>query len=72
MTDISSFIYKDNERFYFDPENYTGDSTKSLSIKYEDGDMVRWNWEGTKMSGVLREEGYNMNLFVIQKVTIHQ
>lgn len=72
MTDLSAYIYQDGEKFYFDPENYSGDVDKTLSIQYEDGDMIKWLWEGVKMSGILREEGYNMNLFVIRNVTTHQ
>lgn len=45
MTDISAFVYKDGDKFYFDPENYSGDTNKSLSIDYEDGDMIKWFWE---------------------------
>lgn len=72
MTNISAYVYKDGDKFYFDPENYSGDTTKNLSITYEDGDMIRWEWEGTKMSGILREESYNLKLFVIEKVQIHK
>lgn len=71
MTDISAYVYKDGNKFYFDPENYTGDISKNLSIDYEDGDMVKWIWEDKKMSGVLREEGHNVKLFFIEKVIIH-
>lgn len=71
MTDISAYVYKDGNKFYFDPENYTGDINKNLSIDYEDGDMVKWVWEDKKMSGILREEGHNIKLFFIEKVTIH-
>lgn len=72
MTDISTYIYKDGDKFYFDPENYTGDSNKNLSIEYEDGDMIRWTWENQILTGVLREEGTNVRLFVIENVKIRQ
>jgi hypothetical protein len=68
MTDISSFIYKDGDKFYFDPENYTGDSSKSLSIEYEDGDMIRWSWKDESYIGVLREDLTNVKLFNIENV----
>ena len=68
MTDISAFVYKDGDKFFFDPENYTGDYNKNLSIDYEDGDMIRWIWEGNPMSGVLREESRSIKLFVIKNV----
>lgn len=72
MTNISAYVYKDGDKFYFDPENYTGDINKNLSISYEDGDMVKWDWEGTRMSGVLREESRNLKLFLINKVQTHK
>lgn len=70
MTDLSAYIYKDGDKFFFDPENYSGDATKSLSITYEDGDMIKWVWEEVRMSGVIREENRNLNLFVIENVVI--
>lgn len=70
MTNISAYVYKDGDKFYFDPENYSGDISKNLSITFEDGDMVRWEWEGTKMCGVLREQSFGLNLFTIQNVKI--
>lgn len=72
MTDTSAFVYKDGDKFYFDPENYSGDTNKSLSIDYEDGDMIKWIWEDQKMTGVLREEGHNVKLFVIKNVVVHK
>lgn len=70
MTNVSAYVYKDGDKFYFDPENYSGDINKNLSIGFEDGDMIRWEWEGVKMSGVLREEMCGINLFVIQNARI--
>ncbi len=70
MTDLSAFVYKEGEKFYFDPENYTGDTNKNLSIDYEDGDMIRWEWENQKMVGTLREESSGVRLFVIKNVVV--
>jgi hypothetical protein len=70
MTYITEYVYHDGTKFYFDPENYTDDVTKNLSLPYEDGDMVKWIWEEKKMSGVLRQQTYGINLFVIDKVKI--
>lgn len=70
MSNLTAYIYKDGDKFYFDPENYSGDINMNLSISYEDGDMVKWEWEGTRMSGVLREENHNLKLFVIERVSI--
>jgi hypothetical protein len=70
MTDITEFVYHDGKQFYFDPENYSGDINKSLSIGYEDGDMVKWLWEGKKMSGILREQLTGLSLFTIERTRI--
>jgi hypothetical protein len=67
MSNLSSYVYQDGDKFYFDSENYGGTEAQ-LSIKYEDGDMIKWSWEGKKMTGVLREEGYNLGLFRIEDV----
>jgi hypothetical protein len=63
-------VYKDGDKFYFDSENYN-DAQALLSIQYEDGDMIKWSWEGKKMTGVLREEGTNLGLYRIEDVVIH-
>lgn len=70
MTDVTPYIYKDGNKFYFDPENYTGDASKALSITYEDGDMIKWTWEDQTMVGILREENSSLNLFVIENVNV--
>jgi|688.fasta_scaffold658562_1 hypothetical protein len=70
MTNISAYVYKDGDSFYFDSENYTDNIASSLSIDYEDGDMVKWVWEDKKMTGVLREEGRNLGLFKIQNASL--
>jgi hypothetical protein len=69
MTNISDYVYKDGDNFYFDSENYTDNVHKNLTIDYEDGDMVKWVWENKKMMGILREEGRNLGLFAIVDVT---
>lgn len=69
MTNITRFVYKDNNNnFYFDPENYTDEVSNQLTISYEDGDMVKWTWEGKTMMGTLREEGRGLGLFKIEGV----
>ena len=67
MTNISSFVYNDGVDFYFDPENYTENYDTKLSIVYEDGDIVKWNWEGKTLIGTLREVSHD--LFVIKNIT---
>lgn len=69
MTNISAFVYKDGEEFYFDPENYSENTETRLSVNYEDGDLVKWNWEGQTLIGTLREVGRELGLFVIEGVT---
>lgn len=70
MTDLTAFVYKEGDKFYFDPENYTGDIDKNLSIEYEDGDMIKWVWEDQKMAGTLRSESNNIRLFVVKNVIV--
>ena len=70
MTNISAFVYKDGEEFYFDPENYSENTEARLSVNYEDGDLVKWNWEGQVMMGTLREVGRELGLFVIEGITV--
>jgi hypothetical protein len=67
MSDLSYYVYLDGDHFYFDSENYN-EGEVQLTIKYEDGDMIKWSWEGKKMTGVIREEGYNLGLFKIENV----
>ena len=70
MSDASAHVYKDGDKFYFDSENYN-DSKALLSIQYEDGDMIKWTWEGKKMLGVLREQGTNLGLYSIENVVVN-
>lgn len=63
MSDLSQYVYADGDSFYFDSENYVGGAP--LSIKFENGDMIKWVWNGTKMSGVLQEEGFDLGLYRI-------
>ena len=70
MTDISHHVYKDGDKFYFDPENYSDNVADKLSIDYEDGDMIRWIWEKQRLIGTLRQVGHDVGLFHIQNVTI--
>lgn len=69
MINLSNFIFKDGNKFYFDPENYTNDEAGNPQLTFEDGDMIKWKWEGSTMVGTLRSENRNVNLFVLEKVT---
>lgn len=70
MINLSKYIFNENGKFYFDPENYSNDIEDELSISFEHGDMIRWEWEGQKLYGTLRVENKNLNLFLIEKVGI--
>ena len=67
MTNLTNYVYQDGDKFYFDSENYN--DSDLLSLEFEDGDMIKWVWEGRQMIGTLREEGYNLGLFSIEKVS---
>lgn len=71
MTNISAFVYKDGEEFYFDSENYSENINTRLSVDYEDGDLVKWNWEDKTLIGTLREVGKDLGLFLIENVSIN-
>ena len=68
MINLSKFIFNENGKFYFDPENYSNEKENELSISFEDGDMIKWEWEGKKMYGTLRSENKSLNLFLLEKV----
>lgn len=68
MINLSKFIFKDEGKFYFDPENYSLSDTEDHHLTFEDGDSIIWNWEGARMYGTLRSQSNNINLFVLEKV----
>jgi hypothetical protein len=52
--DLSKYISKDNDKFYFDPEENTEEGVKALPLVFESGDVIKWNWEDKKMIGKLQ------------------
>jgi hypothetical protein len=61
--DLSSYITKDGNFFYFDlVDSSTG--TAISTIDYQDGDIIKWTWDNKKMLGKLRYAG--THLFVIE------
>lgn len=69
MKDLSTHIYEENGVFYFDTESYTeGDSLGG--VEYEDGDKIKWLWEGKRMLGTLREANSNLGLFKIEQAIV--
>lgn len=59
--DLSLYITKDGEHFYFDTDcSIEADALPALQIDYEDGDIIKWTWEGQKMIGTLRYAGYKL------------
>lgn len=67
MKDISKHIYQEGSVFYFDTENYNQEED-SIGIDYEDGDSIKWNWDGKKMMGTIRETEGTPGLFFIKNV----
>lgn len=65
MVDISKHIYTERDQFFFDSDVYTDDGTHTR-LDYEDGDMIKWVWEGKKMTGVLRQENQELGLFYVE------
>lgn len=71
MSNQSNNVYKDGDKFYFDPEIYTENALRDSSMEYEDGDMIKWTYEGKRMTGTLRQVGYRLDLFLIEDVAVH-
>jgi hypothetical protein len=66
--DISSYISKDGEYYYFDPtDTITGKKPEHL-IEYEDGDTIKWVWNRQKLKGTLKIVSYN--IFKIENIKI--
>lgn len=70
MSDVTFHIYMEGDKFFFDSEIYTEDGPKK-TLDYEDGDMIKWNWEGKKMAGTLREKNTDLGLFAIENVAAY-
>jgi hypothetical protein len=64
--DLSKYISKDNETFYFDPEEGT-DNAPPLLIAFENTDIIKWVWEEKKLKGKLK--AIANGLFEITNVT---
>jgi hypothetical protein len=69
MSNVASHIYIEGDKFFFDSEIYTQDGP-AKTLDYEDGDMIKWVWEGKKMMGILRDNNVNLGLFSIENVII--
>jgi hypothetical protein len=65
--EISKHVYKDtvSEAFFVDIEDYTENGYRLQG--YEDGDIVKWEWEGIRYIGTLRHYGCSTNgIFIIK------
>jgi hypothetical protein len=69
MSDATAHIYKEGNKFYFDSEIYTEDGPKK-TLDYEDGDMIKWVWEGKKMTGIIRGNNLELGLFSVENVAL--
>jgi len=67
MSDATQHVYVEGDKFFFDSDLYTEDGPKKV-LDYEDGDMIKWTWEGKKMTGTLRNENTALGLFLITNV----
>lgn len=70
MGNLSSHVYTENGKFYFDTEVYSEDGPQK-ALDYEDGDMIKWFWEGKKMSGILRQSNADLGLFSIENISTY-
>jgi hypothetical protein len=58
MINIDDFLVKENDRFIVDLENWG-----SIDISFEDGDRVRFKYDGKKYIGTLSKIGKDENLY---------
>ena len=63
MISIDEFLIKENGEFLVDLEEW-----KNGDVSFEDGDMVRFKYEGKKYIGTLSKVGKEENLFKLVKV----
>lgn len=70
MSDATAHIYVEGGKFFFDSEVYTQDGPTKM-LDYEDGDMIKWVWEGKKMTGTLRNENADLGLFAVERVATY-
>lgn len=68
MYDATGHIYTEGDKFFFDSEVYTEDGPTKF-LDYEDGDMIKWEWEGKKMIGTVRQQGFDIGLFAVENVS---
>lgn len=64
MIKIDDFIVKENGKFFVDFEEWKNGN----GISYEDGDRIRFAFEGKKYIGNLVKIGRDENLFEIKDV----
>ena len=67
---LNQYIYKDGDNFYLDTEGYDENQINKLSIDFDEGDLIRWTWEGKKMMGTLQRVNYNGDLFLLKNISV--
>lgn len=70
MKDLSKQVFEENGVFYFDTEVYNVDEVNNNTIDFEDGDCIKWHWEGKKMMGTLRETPGSVGIFKLENVKV--
>ena len=70
MKDLSKQVFEENGVFYFDTEVYNVDEVNNNTIDFEDGDCIKWYWEGKKMMGTLRETPGSVGIFKLENTKV--
>ena len=65
MLKVDNFITKEGDIFYIDIEGYN----EQADVKFDDGDMIRFNFDSSKYIGTLVNNGGAKNgIYHIEKV----
>jgi len=66
MINIDEFLIKENDRFFVDLEEWVDTDDTCL----EDGDIIKFNYEGTRFRGTLRSSGKYEKIFELINIKI--
>ena len=67
---LDSYIYKDGDKFYLDTESYEQGVPTKISLDFDNGDLIKWNWEEKRMMGTLQRISHDGDLFLIKNATV--
>lgn len=61
---LEDYITKENDTFFLDLTDLHEPTIQGIT--YEQGDKIRWKWEGKKYIGVIQQFGHLPGMFVLK------